>query len=204
MLSAQLQCGMILYMDEYAQQATARMFGVSVKQARERRAWSQSELARQMNDAGWPKYSQVAVSRTEDGTRAVRLDEALAIATVLGLQLEDLLVLGQEERDLKQSMDMYSASGGILEADVKRAEEMRLLLRQDIEAAKDQIESSALSDTAKSRLERLIEQAQELLVGDLLYFVNRALVPRGSMFPYVDRQSVRNERAGNGKHQEEA
>lgn len=177
-------------MDEYEQQTTAAMFGASVKRARERRGWSQSELARQMQDAGWPKYSQVAVSRTEEGTRAVRLDEALGMASVLHVQLEDLLVLGQEERDLKQSMDMYFKGGEILEHDVKNLETTRRMFQADIESAKAELENPELSEAAKMRLERLIEQAEDSLVGDLLYFVNRALVPGGTMFPYVKRESA--------------
>lgn len=66
------------------------VFGRNVRTYREERGWSQSELARQMNTAGWTKYSQVAVSRTEDGTRAARLDEAVALADVLGVELDSL------------------------------------------------------------------------------------------------------------------
>lgn len=188
-------------MDEYEQQTTAAMFGAAVKRARERYGWNQPELARRMNDAGWPKYSQVAVSRTEDGSRAVRLDEALALASVLGVQLEDLLTLGEAERDLKQSMDMYHRAGDILEADVRKADETLHFLQMDVEAANERLNDPELSATAKMRLERLIEQAEDLMVGDLLYFVNRALVPKGTMFPYADRQVVSRE-GGNGVDQE--
>ncbi len=57
---------------------------------REERGWSQSELARKMVDAGWPKYTQMTVSRTEKGERPIRLDEADALASVFGIDLYNL------------------------------------------------------------------------------------------------------------------
>ena len=71
-----------LYMDELGSSEVVRVFGANLRQLREEKGWSQSELARRMQEAGWPKYSQVAVSRTEEGTRAVRLDEAIDLAAL--------------------------------------------------------------------------------------------------------------------------
>ncbi|MBA9003695.1 helix-turn-helix domain-containing protein [Thermomonospora cellulosilytica] len=45
---------------------------------------SQTELARRMADRGFP-WHQVTVSRTESGERPIRLDEAAALAGILGL-----------------------------------------------------------------------------------------------------------------------
>lgn len=68
------------------------VFGANLRQMREARGWSQSELARRMREeAGWKKYSQMGVSRTEDNLRSVRLDEAVALASVLGVSVERLL-----------------------------------------------------------------------------------------------------------------
>lgn len=67
------------------------VFGANLRRFREYRGWSQSEVARQMQEAGWPKYSQVAVSRTEEGTRTVRLDEAMAIARLFERRVDDFL-----------------------------------------------------------------------------------------------------------------
>lgn len=66
-------------------------FGYNLRRLRESSGWSQSELARRMKAAGWDKYNQMAVSRTEEGSRAVRLDEAVALAGVFGRGLNDLL-----------------------------------------------------------------------------------------------------------------
>ncbi|MEQ4568002.1 helix-turn-helix transcriptional regulator [Paenarthrobacter sp. CAP02] len=69
-------------MDELVSNEVVRVFGANLRQLREEKGWSQSELARRMQETGWPKYSQVAVSRTEEGTRAVRLDEAIDLAAL--------------------------------------------------------------------------------------------------------------------------
>lgn len=66
-------------------------FGGNVRARREALGWSQSELARRMNDVGWPKYSQITVARTEDSTRGTRLDEALALAHVLEVDVPAML-----------------------------------------------------------------------------------------------------------------
>lgn len=86
------------------------VFGRNVRQAREQRDWSQSELARRMKSRGWPKYSQVAVSRTEEGSRVVRLDEALDLAEVLGESLGYLL------QDREDSAEQRAAKSTIRRA----------------------------------------------------------------------------------------
>ncbi|UXN30696.1 helix-turn-helix transcriptional regulator [Glutamicibacter sp. M10] len=68
------------------------VFGENQRRRRYEKGWSQSELARRMQDYGWTKYSQVAVSRTEDGERMVRLDEGLALASVLETTLDRMTV----------------------------------------------------------------------------------------------------------------
>ncbi|MFJ6453776.1 helix-turn-helix domain-containing protein [Paenarthrobacter sp. NPDC091669] len=81
-----------LYMDVSSRASEVpSVFGANMRRFREYRGWSQSEVARLMQEAGWPKYSQVAVSRTEEGTRTVRLDEAIAIASLFDRRVDDLL-----------------------------------------------------------------------------------------------------------------
>lgn len=70
----------------------SKVFGANQKHLRMLKGWSQSELARQMREvSGWEKYSQVAVSRTEDGERVVRLDEAIALSHVLDTTVNYLI-----------------------------------------------------------------------------------------------------------------
>lgn len=78
-------------MDELASSEVVRVFGANLRQLREEKGWSQSELARRMQESGWPKYSQVAVSRTEEGTRAVRLDEAIDLAALFDANVSRMI-----------------------------------------------------------------------------------------------------------------
>lgn len=81
-------------MGEISISSVPEIFGTNVRRIREMKEWSQSELARRMVDAGWSNYRQMTVSRTEDGTRTPRLDEAIALAAVFACRLEDLLSSG--------------------------------------------------------------------------------------------------------------
>lgn len=78
-------------MEEISLGSVPEIFGSNVRRLREFKEWSQSELARRMVEAGWPNYRQMTVSRTEDGTRTVRLDEALAYAELFAVELHVLL-----------------------------------------------------------------------------------------------------------------
>lgn len=62
-------------------------FGVWVKNAREMRGWSQEALARHLKETAGLDLHQSAVARLEGGKRAIRLNEASALAKLLGLDL---------------------------------------------------------------------------------------------------------------------
>lgn len=58
---------------------------------REVRGWSQSELARRLGDAGIPGIHQTTIARIEAGTRPIRLAEAVALARIFELRVDDLV-----------------------------------------------------------------------------------------------------------------
>ncbi|MFC9518558.1 helix-turn-helix domain-containing protein [Nocardiaceae bacterium NPDC056970] len=66
-------------------------FAENMKLLREQRGWSQGEMARQMQRAGWGTFHQTTISRIEKGDRPVRVGEAGAIAEVLGASLGRLI-----------------------------------------------------------------------------------------------------------------
>lgn len=92
---------------------------------REERGWSQSELARRMVEAGWPKYTQMTVSRTEKGDRPLRLDEAESLAKVFDVELVSLWMPRQEAEFKRIQGVIYRRSGEITLATY------RLLVAQD-------------------------------------------------------------------------
>ncbi|MFW6186523.1 MAG: helix-turn-helix domain-containing protein [Actinomycetota bacterium] len=109
------------------------VFGRNMRAHRERRGWSQSELARQMANAGWPKYSQVAVSRTEDGTRMVRLDEALALSRILGTTVDAMLAppaATQWAQQLREQLDLAYESIRQIDGGVKNFVQARRRLAE--------------------------------------------------------------------------
>lgn len=63
----------------------------NMKAERERRGWSQGELAKRLRSAGLDQMHQTTVSRMEKGERPVRVDEANAIAGLFGVALVEML-----------------------------------------------------------------------------------------------------------------
>ena len=59
------------------------------------RGWSQTHLAKQMRERGFP-FHQQTIQRIEDHRRSVRLDEAYALAEVLGSTVEAMSSSPQE------------------------------------------------------------------------------------------------------------
>ncbi|MFC9756683.1 helix-turn-helix domain-containing protein [Streptomyces sp. NPDC056921] len=67
------------------------LFARRLRQERERLGVSQAELARRMAELLGANVDSTAITRIEQQTRAVRLDEAVAAATALGTPLITLL-----------------------------------------------------------------------------------------------------------------
>jgi transcriptional regulator with XRE-family HTH domain len=65
-------------------------FAKNVKAARERRGWSQTELAKRLTARLLP-FHQQQIQRIEAGSRPVRLNEAIVLAEVLGEHFEDMM-----------------------------------------------------------------------------------------------------------------
>jgi transcriptional regulator with XRE-family HTH domain len=66
-------------------------FAERMQQYRERLGISQSALVGRLRENGWSKVHQTTVSRIEKGERPVRLGEARAIASALGVPLSRLV-----------------------------------------------------------------------------------------------------------------
>jgi len=59
-------------------------------QERDRLDWSQDELAKRLTASGVPCYAST-IAKIESGKRAIKLDEASAMADLFGLSLDSLL-----------------------------------------------------------------------------------------------------------------
>lgn len=88
-------------------------FGAQVNKYRQYRGLSQRAFAEHLNEKGM-SVDASAISRIENGTRSVRLAEALVIADVLDVELGvlvlDTLTPSQEFRALRRAADMAMRS----------------------------------------------------------------------------------------------
>lgn len=69
-----------------------QMLGARIAELREARGWSQTELGRRLHGAGMTAAAhQTTVCRTEKGERAVSVFEAIEMAGVFGISLDELV-----------------------------------------------------------------------------------------------------------------
>ncbi|OBI77011.1 helix-turn-helix transcriptional regulator [Mycobacterium sp. E740] len=66
-------------------------FRERVRRERERRDWSQAELAKLLQDKGIGSVYPTTVAKIEAGERAVRIDEATALADIFEVSVDALL-----------------------------------------------------------------------------------------------------------------
>src|SRR5699024_5914804 len=144
-------------MNELPPETIAAVFGTSLRQIRESREWSQSELARQMHKIGWDKYSQVTVSRTEEGTRTVRLDEAFALAQVLSCEVRDLLTPDRRAQKLREWREEVRTSAQEILGRIDlyfgaRSHLVRLIKKTEADLIEEEDMSDAVRNSIKSEL----------------------------------------------------
>jgi transcriptional regulator with XRE-family HTH domain len=70
---------------------TEDYFSKRLKTERERRKWSQAEMAKMLRDNGIQPMHWTTVAKIEKGERSVRIDEAAGIADLFGISVDTLL-----------------------------------------------------------------------------------------------------------------
>jgi transcriptional regulator with XRE-family HTH domain len=123
-------------------------FGAALREQRQRRNWTQQDLVDRVAELGVSLH-QSGIARIEAGTRPVRLHEALTLARVLAVDLQDLLpdlavlvqkdvaVLEAMRHDAADALDHAHARRSVAEADVHRA-------MQAFEAARAALQSAEM------------------------------------------------------------
>jgi transcriptional regulator with XRE-family HTH domain len=71
--------------------ALENRFRERVKKERDRRGWSQADVAKMLGDKGIKGIYPTTVAKIESGERAVRIDEATALADLFAVPLDALL-----------------------------------------------------------------------------------------------------------------
>lgn len=97
------------------------MFGKRLRVLREQWGYSQEELARVMQDAGF-KWQQTTTAKTEAGKRPVRLNEAHVLAAHFGVTLDDMLSEEFITEELNESLSAFRLGRSILAATQMRFE----------------------------------------------------------------------------------
>jgi transcriptional regulator with XRE-family HTH domain len=109
--------------------------GKRVKELRKACGWSQEELARRMSALGF-SWVQTTAAKTELANRPIRVNEAVALARLLGLTFERLLYPGGPAEERAHALT-YRRS--LLEHDVTRAATRVKQLTDEIAALDSQI-----------------------------------------------------------------
>jgi len=86
--------------------------GDRIREKRQEFGWSQSELGRRMVTAGFPKYCQMYVTRSENNVRPIPVGEALVLADVLRVSLQ-WLATGSPETNTTEDRYHHGYQDGI-------------------------------------------------------------------------------------------
>lgn len=158
----------------------SKTIAVAVRHYRERQGLSQAELARRMKVQDFP-WHPMTVQRTETAERPLRLDEAVALAGVLDVKVQDLYALPEvsdpEVEQLRQELErayadfhdarmsqmMAAERVAMLQGMEKRAREIReaaereyMAVTHDLRAAEASLsESESIADHALGHLDVL-------------------------------------------------
>lgn len=102
-------------------------FGEAVKRHRERLGWTQVQMAKMLADRGLQPMRDTTLAKIEAGSRSVRINEAIAIADLLELSLDDLVgrppqnpdsVLGEGLLDLKKALEYHLPTPQRIDRDI--------------------------------------------------------------------------------------
>lgn len=105
-------------------------FAQLVRERREANGWSQEELARRVSAATGSPFHQTAVTRLESGSRNIRLNEVVALAEVLYI---DLGPLAQKMNDQNETERNVLFTLEHARATLMEQNDLAFKLREDME-----------------------------------------------------------------------
>lgn len=126
------------------------VFAQRLRQERMRAGLSQTQLATRVSSALGVTVYGTAVTRMEKGERVVKLDEAVAIAGVLGVDLTALLVSTSEiERVLQEQRAALASAQSRFEEARDEVSRLTLIVRHLEEQRKNASPDAALPNVVK-------------------------------------------------------
>jgi transcriptional regulator with XRE-family HTH domain len=129
--------------DEAADNRAEPVLGGRVRALREAREWSQETVAQRMAEAGF-SWRQTTVAKTEAADRPIRVNEAVALADLFGVDLDSLV-----RPDLHPLVQRVQRERSIL----------ALAERELSEADRRLSEAQRLTEVGRGRVEALTELA---------------------------------------------
>lgn len=132
-------------------------FAVRLREERERKRWSQADVARSMTGWGWHPQT---VQKIEAGHRKVTVGEAKALAQLFGTTVDDLTRPGQEAAVAWLLGDCTSRAYAALE---KITDRTRALLHARFQLGVTTAESERAGHFGSDEIRKLAEGAREAM-----------------------------------------
>jgi chromosome segregation ATPase len=157
-------------LDEVAE----RSFGLAMRAARNRLHLSQTALAAELERRHGIKLDGTAITRIErrihgnEGARAIRLGEAVAIASILELSLDDLVEPGldQQLRDARLRLDAAQVQAAAAQHAAAQAREHLEQLERMAEKHTRQVELEAELGVLQDEMYELRARIDEIRASD--------------------------------------
>jgi transcriptional regulator with XRE-family HTH domain len=111
-------------------------FRKRLKDERDRRGWSQEELAKRLGERGVAVHAST-IAKIETDARAIRLDEAAAIADLFGLSLDTLLGRKAVEDNQGHAISVLAEEAQRLISDLSQIRDRLDRAYRDLEAQFD-------------------------------------------------------------------
>lgn len=166
-------------------------FVANMRRLREEQGWSQGEMAKRMQDAGWSEFHQTTISRIEKGSRPVRLGEARGIAGVFGALVGQMILdsevaekLRNLELDLMKLRDIgWSVGSSAVEY---------LVQKSVVEYALDQQPSvpDSADESMKVRHTAVMETARQELTKKYTDYIDAAMEAHYSDSTFINGEDV--------------
>lgn len=137
-----------------------------MKQERGARGWSQADLSKVLQDRGLEHIYPTTVAKIESGERAVRIDEATAIADLFDVSVDALL-----GRKVRPGNDLAYILRGVLNT-ARQSAEQTAAIADALEASF--IDLDALKFNGREELENEVVRAQRALREAQVAFSNVA------------------------------
>lgn len=144
-------------------------FAEAMRNERVNKGWSQRKLAEELETASGLKLDPSAMTRMENGQREMKLNEAVAIARVLGIPMATVLT-GKQEQLVRECMLWLGEWDAHVKAGQKLAERVRAALEsgtvqpsmlERFEQAEGVIAGRSLDSEESARLGASLAQAAD-------------------------------------------